>query len=228
MRVDRRAVVVTLFLMLLVGTASPLSRASSSLCSQSEAPAVVDAPGRVDTNGWRSYEDPEYGFQVKYPPGFISTNDASELVATGAVVRFVPTFDPSIDKAGAKTNLHHVSVTIGVTDASVALSQADASASTCADAHAYERGLSRPIDVGGIRFAKSCLSEGAVGNRYETLSYRATYEGKRYEIALFVHYGSLDCYSPGAIVIFDRTEILRLFDTMVGTFLTSTRDDLRP
>ena len=227
MRMDRRAEVVALLLMLLVGTASPLSKASSSLCSQFEAPAVVHDPGRVDADGWHHYENLEYGFQIKYPIDFISTKDADELVAAGAVVTFVPAFDPSIDQTGARTNLYDLSVTIGVSDASVALFQLDTSCPACADAYAnaYERGLSGSLDVGSIRFAKYCFSEGAVGNRYETVSYRAIHGGKCYEIALFFHYGSPYCYSPGAITIFDRTEILRLFDTMVGTFLASTRED---
>ncbi len=218
MQMDWRAVVVALSLVLFVGTASLLSQASSSLYSQFEVLAAMPVSGWVDTTGWHRYENKEYGFQIKHPVNFISTEDAYELVTSGAVVTFVPTFDPSTDGTGAKTNLYDFSVTIGVTDAPVALSQQDASCS----AYAHERRLNGLREVGSILFATYYFSEGAVGNRYEKLSYRTACGDTCYEIALFVHYGNPYCYSPGAITIFDPTEILRLFDTMVGTFLTAT------
>ena len=220
MQMDWRAVVVALFLVLLIGTGSLLSQASTSLYSQFEVLAVMPVSGWIDTTGWHSYENEEYGFQIKYPVDFISTEDAYELVTSGAVVTFVPTFDPSIDRTGAKTNLYDFSVTIGVTDASTPLSGQDASCYM----YAHERRLNGQREVGSILLAKYYFSEGAVGNRYEKLSYRTACGGTCYEIALFVHYGSPYCYSPGAIKIFDPTEILRLFDTMVGTFLTSFRN----
>jgi len=224
MQMDWRAVVVALFLVLLIGTGSLLSQASTSLYSQFEVLAVMPVSGWVDTTGWHSYENEEYGFQIKYPVDFISAEDAYELVTSGAVVTFVPTFDPSIDRTGAKTNLYGFSVTIGVTSAATPLSGQD----TSCYVYAHERRLYGQRDVGSISFAKYYFSEGAVGNRYEKLSYRTACGGTCYEIALFVHYGSPYCYSPGAIKIFDPTEILCLFDTLVGTFLTSTPRLLHP
>jgi len=220
MQTDWRAVVVALFLVLLVGTASLLSQASTSFYSQFKVLAVMPVSGWIDTTGWHSYENEEYGFQIKYPDNFIPTEHAYELVTSGAVVTFVPTFDPSIDRTGAKTNLYDFSVTIGVTDASTPLSGQDASCYM----YAHERRLNGQREVGSVRFARYYFSEGAVGNRYEKLSYRAACGGTCYEIALFVHYGSPYCYSPGAIKIFDPTEILHLFDTMAGTFWTPTGD----
>jgi len=219
-QMDWRAVGVALFFVLLIGAASLLSQASTSLYSQFEVLAVMPVSGWVDTTGWHSYENEEYGFQIKYPDDFIPTEHAYELVTSGAVVKFVPTFDPSIDRTGAKTNLYEFSVTIGVADGAAALSGQDASCYM----YAHGRRLNGQREVGSVRFARYYFSEGAVGNRYEKLSYRAACGGTCYEIALFVHYGSPYCYSPGAIKIFDLGEILRLFDTLVGTFLTSTRD----
>jgi len=219
-KMDSRATLVTLFVVLLIGTGSSLSQGSSLLGSQFGALAMVPASGRVDTTEWHSYENEEYGFQIKYPDDFIPTEHAHELVTSGAVVTFVPTFDPSIDRTGAKTNLYDFSVTIGVTDAPVALLQQDASCYM----YAHERRLDGQWKVGSVRFARYYFSEAAVGNRYEKLSYCTACGGTCYEIALFVHYGSPYCYSPGAIKIFDPTEILRLFDTMAGTFLPPTGD----
>ena len=219
-KMNSRAALVTLFIVLLIVTGSSLSQDSGPLDSQFGVLAMMTPSGWVDTTGWHSFENEEYGFQVKYPVDFIPTKHAQELVVSGAVVTFAPTFDPSIDRTGARTNLYDYSVTIGVTDASIPLSGQDASCNM----YAHERRLNGHCDVGSIRFAKYYFSEGAVGNRYEKLSYRTACGGTCYEIALFVHYGSPYCYSPGAIKIFDPTVILRLFDTMAGTFLPPTGD----
>jgi hypothetical protein len=220
MQTDCRAVIVALFLVLLVGTASLLSQASTSLYSQFEVLAAMPVSGWVDTTGWHSYENEQYGFQIKYPDDFIPTEHAYELVTSGAVVTFVPTFDPSIDTTGAKTNLYDFSVTIGVTDVSTSLSGQDAFCYL----YAHERRLNGQRELSRVHFARYYFSEGAVGNRYEKLSYRAACGDTCYEITLFVHYGSPYCYSPGAIKTFDPTEILHLFDTMAGTFWTPTED----
>ena len=223
MQMDWRTMVVALFAVLVIGTASPLSQASPSLYSQFEVPAPIPPSGWVDTTGWNTYESEGHGFQIKYPHDFITTEHAYEHVTLGAVATFVPTFDPSIDRTGAETNLLDFSVTIGITEYPMALSQQNAS---CL-ARAHERRLDGLREVGRIRFARYYYWEGAVGNRYEKLSYCTACGGTRYEIALFVHSGNPDCYSPGAITIFDPAEILHLFDTMVGTFSTPNGDCYR-
>ena len=181
---------------------------------------MLPASGWGDTAVWHPYENEEYGFQIKYPDSFIPAEHANELVSSGAVVTFIPTFDPSIDGNGAKTNLYEISVTIGVADASTPLAGQDA----FCDADAHERRLQGQWKVGSVCFAGYHFSEAAVGNRYERLSYRTGFGGTCYEIALFVHYGSPYCYSSGAVKAFDPIEILCLFDTMVGTFLPPTGD----
>jgi len=220
MQKDWRTVVVALFAVVLIGTTSLLSQASPSLYSQFQVLAPMTTCGWVDTTGWNTYEDEGHGFQIKYPHDFIAAEYAYENVTSGAVVTFVPTFDPSIDRTGAKTNLFDFSVTIAVTEELAALLKQNAS---CL-ARARECRLDGQREVGSIRFARYYYGEGAVGNRYEKLSYCTTCGGTRYEIALFIHSGNPDCYSPGAITIFDPAEILHLFDTMVGTFLTPNAD----
>lgn len=218
MQTDWRAAFVAFLLVLLVGTATLSGMAPSFDYSQSDVLAMMRVSGWGDTTNWHTYRNDECGFQVKYPPDFDLATDANTLVASGAVVTFIPTSDPSIDGAGAKTNLCGFSVTIGVTDAPVAPSQQGAS---CL-AYAPEHGLNGQRDVGLIRFAKRYSSEGAAGNRYEKLSYLTDCGDRRYEIALFVHSGNPGCYSSGAITIFDSTEIARLFETMVSTFLPAS------
>ena len=214
MRMDWRAVVVASLLVPLVGMTTLPVMSQGFECSQHEMPAALRAPGERGATDWHTYRNGEHGFQIEYPPDFDMAADANVLVASGAVITFVPAFAPSIDGSGGKTNLIAFSVTIGVTDTRGAPSPEGAS---CL-ADTPEHGLDRRLDAGGIRFAKRYFSEGAVGNRYEKLSYLTDCGDRRYEIALFVHSGSPWCYASGAITIFDPVEITDLFETMVGTF----------
>ena len=220
MQKDWRTVVAAFLTVVLIGTPSLLSQASPSLYSQFEVLVPMPPCGWVDTTGWNTYENERHGFQIKYPHDFIATEHAYEHITSGAVVTFVPTFDPSIDRTGAETNLFNFSVTIGVTEDLTALLKQNVS---CL-ARTRECRLDGQRKVGSICFTRYYYGEGAVGNRYEKISYCTACGGTRYDIALFVHSGNPGCYSPGAITIFDPAEILYLFDTMVGTFSTPTTD----
>jgi hypothetical protein len=180
---------------------------------------VLQGSGQSDTTDWYTYRDDEHGFQIKYPPDFDLAEDANVLVASEAVVTFIPAYDPSIDGTGAKTNLIAFSVTVGVTDCLVAPSQGGV---VCL-AYPPEHELNRPRNVGPTCFVKSYSSEGAAGNRYEKFSYFTDCGDSRYEIALFVHSGNPGCYSADAITIFNPAEIACLFEMMVATFLPARR-----
>jgi len=218
MQMDRRAAIVALLLVPLVGTVALSSVVPGFDYSQFEVSGALDASRWSNTTDWHTYRNDEYGFQIKYPADFDLAEDANALVASGAVVTFIPTFDPSIDETGAKTNLLAFSVTVGVTDSPVAPPQRSALCLACAPEHE----LNGPRDVGHSRFAKSYSSEGGMGNRYEKFSYIMDCGNRRYEIALFMHSGNPGCYALGAITIFDSAEIARFFETMVGTFLSAS------
>lgn len=217
MQMHRRAALATFLLVFLVGMATLSSMAPDLDCSQLGALGVLGALGLSNTTDWHTYRNDEYGFQIKYPFDFDLAENANALVALGAVVTFIPAFDPSTDGTGVKTNLMTFSVTIGVTDSAVAPSQT----TTSCLPYGPEHRLNSP-DSKGIRFARCYSSEGAVGNRYEKLSYLTDCGDRRYEIALFVRSGNPGCYSPGTITIFDSAGIARLFETMVGTFLPAS------
>ncbi len=219
MQTNWRASIAALLLMPLVGTVTLMGTASNSDQSQIEILQVLRVSGWDNTADWHTYQNNEYGFQIKYPPHFDLAEDANALVASGAVVTFIPAYDASIDGTGAKTNLIAFSVTVGVTDCLLAPSQGGVVCLT----HVSEHELNESRDMGHTRFAKSYSSEGAAGNRYEMFSYFTDCEDSRYEIALFVHSGNPGCYAPDAITIFNPAEIACLFEMMVATFLPAER-----
>jgi len=157
---------------------------------------------------WLDYRSESHGIRICYPSDFTALESAEGLVAEGGVVTFCPTFDPSINQAGMRTNLHEFRVCVGVTDASPHNSRAPEFADL--------------IVLGGREFEVYRFAEGAVGNRYETLSYVTVQDGKRFEITLFLHYGHPDCYDPGLITPFDARAIYTMFERMVHTFSASS------
>ena len=203
----------TAVLLLITPTLS-LASLSALNCNGGESVTVsrwlaLDRTGPLLPN---VYRNEQYGFQMSYPANFEIAAVPNELAAAGAVVTFVPGYDPSIDGRGAKTNLISFSVTIGVTHAPAA-----PSGSAPHRQHSARQSL-QWCNARRIPFTRNHASEGAVGNRYETLSYRTSRGGRRYEIVLFVHSANPGNYSPGGIAIFDRARVTRLFETMVSTF----------
>ncbi|MBN1857752.1 hypothetical protein JW848_00940 [Candidatus Bipolaricaulota bacterium] len=158
---------------------------------------------------WLDYCNESYGFRICYPSDFIVSETDESIVVDGPAVIFVPGFDPSISEAGAGTNLHDLKVAIGVTEV-----RAAASPGTAAQAS----GFVEVTVANGIEFAVYRHAEGAVGNRYETLSYVTAMKGRRFEIVLFLHYGHPDCYGAGQITPFDSAAIVRWFEEMVHSF----------
>jgi len=166
--------------------------------------------GRVEAAscGWFEYRNPVHGFRICVPADLTVSEEAESLVVQGAVVSFGSTFDRSIRTDGSRTNLHDVRVAIGVIDVN------------SADGKIVQQ-TARHGDttiVRGIEFTVYRNVEGAVGNRYETLSYVTFVEGRRFEIALFLHDSDPDCYGPGQVVLFDREAIHEWFETMICSF----------
>ena len=158
--------------------------------------------------GWFEYRNPVHGFRICVPADLTVLESAGSKVVQAAVVRFGPTFDGSIRADGTRTNLLDLQVVIGVTDR--------CSTHLWTDRHSSLRAQTRI--VGGTEFLVYRSVEGAVGNRYETLSYVTATEGRQFEIALFLHYADPGCYVPGTIALFDRVPIDEWFERMVCSF----------
>jgi hypothetical protein len=190
--------------------------------ASSELPMLraTSAADQVDTTRWATFRSDQSGFAIKYPHGFVPQVPGDELVLPGAVVTFVPTFDPSIDESGSRTNLYEVSVTVGVVSA-------DYHAQGEAPCPIGEGGLrlNGGEDIAGKTFSRYCFSEAGAGNVYEEVGYRTTSGSICYEIVLFLHYGNPACYPEGTVVVFDPMGPLCVLDAMVSTFLTFPRDE---
>jgi len=166
--------------------------------------------GRVEAAscGWFEYRNPVHGFRICVPADLIVLEGDGSPIVQAAVVSFGPTFDCSIRADGTRTNLLDLQVVIGVTDR--------CSTNLWTDRHSSRQAHTKI--VGGTEFIVYRSVEGAVGNRYETLSYATFAAGKRFEIALFLHYADPGCYVPGTIALFDRVTIDEWFETMICSF----------
>jgi hypothetical protein len=196
----------------------PAGSATSSTCAcdvlLDSSPAVGGTPAE-----WNVYTNDEHEFRIRYPPTLDRTEVPSTLVPNGAVVSFVPEYDPSINEPGERTNLISFFLTIGVSDLEDAPEQ-ETQAGAFADPQSRVCG---PYP----HFVRTCLSEGAAGNRYRTEVFATSFAGRRYEIALLVHSANPDCYPAGTITIFDCEEIAWLFETMVSSFSPSVEGAVR-
>ena len=81
---------------------------AGSACPQ-PCPTTVARSGT-----WCTYTDSDHGFAIGFPGDFVPRVPGDKLAAPGAVVTFVPTFDPSVGKDGLQTNLGEVSVTVAM------------------------------------------------------------------------------------------------------------------
>ena len=171
--------------------------------------------GQTDPAHWLTYFDAEQGFAISYPAGFRLAKVPIEHIVRGAVVTFIPTANPLTEAFGERTNLIEFSVSIGVTHLS---GPRHLGAAPLPAAH-LTRGLAdQQNEAGGLHFFRSYAVEGAMGNRYETISYCTDYSGRRYEICLFLHTGNPSIYEPGSITVFDPDMLIGLLEAMVRTF----------
>jgi hypothetical protein len=208
-----RASLTTLFTLLaivgLLGTGLCIGEGSGMYGTVGTA--ALEAP-----TGWSVYRHDRCGFQVLVPPSFERTEVPDPRLVDGTLVAFAPVSDLSRGKDGRRTNLLWMAVTVRVTDITAAAGIAAPSLAPRDRLH--ERYPS---------FVWTRLAEGAVGNRYETVSAATRLPGARVEITLLLHSANPDCYPPGTVTIFDGTEILRLFEMMVRTFSPSVADTRR-
>ena len=198
----------------MIGLASSPGTPVDTFCTQQG----MSSSDRDALGEWGVYRNSEYRFEIMYPPGWAVAETPNPLGAYDAVVTFVPAYDPSINEGGVKTNLISASVTVAVSDFSGTLGQKGE--------HGARNDLPKAVCILNpprIGFVRTVSAEGAVGNRYEKSTLATSFDGRRYEISLFVHSANPGCYSVGTITVFDSVKIERLFETMASTFLLTGR-----
>jgi hypothetical protein len=169
---------------------------------------------------WCTYTSDDHGFAIRYPGDFLPEVPGDVVVLPGAVVTFVPTFDPSIGKDGVQTNLCEVSVTVGVAGFARSCPQQE-------PPYVALRANSALPDIriiGGRAFTVTCSADAGAGNVYETVSYRTTWGLRYFEIVLLLHYGNLAFYPEGTVVAFNPLPFLQMLDRIVSTFQTLPLD----
>ncbi len=208
---EKHPAAVLLCAVLLAATVSTAVASDPTEPNPTSPDALAASPaGFAD---WLIYQDDVHGVRIAYPPDLRPTTTGRRVVP-GAVVAFVPAYDPTLSHTGKRTNLLEFSIEIGVIR--------NPACANSGDTTPFPDGpRSTDRDPTQILLPDPPITrvvEGAAGNRYETLSVRAVYGSFQYEIALFLHYASLDCFVPGSIAPFDDTKLCGIFEAMLRTF----------
>jgi hypothetical protein len=170
-----------------------LPLAALLLCAAALASAVAaDSPAKL-------YSDP-HGFTLRYPANAtLAANEPEngqlDLTSTAAVV-----VSPNLD-AYKGSNLREASLTVGVSNDA-------ATVAACADGKAAQG--EKPTGnatLAGIKFTRFAFEDAGAGDRYASTIYRGVSAGDCYELAEFVHWETIENFSPGTVKEFERPKI---------------------
>jgi hypothetical protein len=72
--------------------------------------------------------------------------------------------------------------------------------------------------INGYDFTQSEAFGVAAGNNYDQVIYRTVYNNICYEAVFYMHSGNIGNYTPGAVIEFDRNELVQKFEGILATF----------
>jgi len=159
--------------------------------------------------GWKIYQDPDFGFEIFYPSGFSQkTIFSGEALNSGlSLPGDTPVWKFSLDPAYfSGTNLLEVSLVINVLPSA---EEAAACLESKAPGISRNSGEALPeIKINGITFTQDAVKEGVMGEMYYKNSYRTVSDNACYEITELIHARNIDAYAPGTIYSFSEEAVL--------------------
>jgi hypothetical protein len=75
------------------------------------------------------------------------------------------------------------------------------------------------VTINNYTFTRAEFKSVAAGNLYDQVSYRTAFDNKCFEVIFLIHSTDIGNYSPGTVVAFDRTALLKKFEAVLDTFL---------
>jgi len=158
--------------------------------------------------GWEFHRDETYGFEIWYPGGFVVDAACYPLAVRGDVglgLRLT-----SSDYYSG-TNLLNACVVVRI-------GQGEEARSTCLEPKGDLAESLGEEEINGVAFQVWSSEEGAAGNIFEEISYRAIHDGDCYEVTLLMHAGNLGAYQEGTVVAFDREKVISKLEQVLHTF----------
>jgi len=90
--------------------------------------------------------------------------------------------------------------------------------STCTQPLPQLESVTGQETINGYFFTQSEAVGVGAGNIYDQVIYRTVYNGICYEAVFYMHSGNIGNYTPGAVIEFDRNELVQKFEGILATF----------
>jgi hypothetical protein len=209
----KKLILITLLIILIgaIGVSAYLLKGMGRQVGKVPTPTQPTSPPQteIDTSNWKVYRNEEYGFEIRYPTDFIAETDINLGIMRGGIIKFRLVNN----KYYQATNLEEASVVIGARKDKEDLEN-------CLKPEAgrsrYKELLKEKV-INGITFYKDFVEEGAAGQGYEKVSYRALYKDTCYEVALFIHATRVSDRRP-TVSPFAKDEVLKKLNEIFATF----------
>jgi membrane-bound inhibitor of C-type lysozyme len=175
--------------------------------------SVVKDPGSLS----QVYSSGAQGFSIRYPAGYTLDEGYNYLLSGTAAtpsrisgVKF--TIDPAI---ATGTNL--------ASDSYASVEQIPQAGTCSADKFLdlANGGKAQDIQDGDTQYSFASTSDAAAGNRYEEAVYALPGTNPCIAVRYFLHYGAIGNYPQGAVDEFDRSALVRQFDSIRRTLTVS-------
>lgn len=169
--------------------------------------SVVKDPGTLS----QVYSSGAQGFSIRYPAGYtLDGNYSYQVPGSGSTTVVGAKF--TIDSAIASgTNLSP--------DSYVSVEERQASVCTAGlfNNIAPNAATGTTIEDNGTTYSFASTSDAAAGNRYEEAIYALPGTSPCIAVHYFLHYGAIGNYPAGAVDEFDRSALVRQFDSIRRT-----------
>lgn len=195
---------------------------ATSLDSNSP-PAPLSQQADSTPEGWQTFSNPGYGFQISYPPEFFldTSFDSTALNLGMGVPAATPVWKFALNDESLyqETNLREASLVINVQNTPQALQQcSDFKEGSIYTSPKHDLDTLPTSQVNAITFSKDIVEEGSMGDFYKKIIRRTAHEDACYQITIFLHSLNLDFLPPGSLTTFNEQEIITRVETLLATF----------
>ncbi len=180
---------------------------------------VAVAPEPQGTNLSQIYGNSDMGFSLRFPSIVSSTSpNRDESYAVDETYRY-EALGPTKEIYGVKfiipnektegTNLSQ--------DSYISIEEIPRVTNCSASLFLYPGTQATTVEENGTTYSVASSSDAAAGNRYEEIVYALPGTNPCVAVRYFIHYSVLENYEPGTVREFDRTSLVREFESIRQT-----------